>query len=93
MSNKSKSKVAIQNSDELSLFLSSSGSNYLNKLSTNDYSFNSANLYSNKLVTLLKDKTFSNALTLSSINTSNQVLESSYNYAISQNLSLANQTR
>jgi hypothetical protein len=86
------SNISNLSTSHLSVYINTSNSSYLSKL-TSTHTYTAVNSSVDSACSLLHSRTFNNPLSLSEVNSSNTVLNSAYDRAISQNLALANQTR
>jgi hypothetical protein len=77
----------------LSIFLRTSGLNYMNPLTASPLSFDRTRRYASASSASLNNIAFNNNLTLNSLASSNNLLARSYESAVKENLSVANQTR
>ena len=80
------------NSTELSLFLTTNGANFINSSSNLDFLHTQSKSYLMKSSSLLNNKYFNSNVSLNNLS-SNSSVSTAYSSAISENLSLANQTR
>jgi hypothetical protein len=77
----------------LYIFLGTSELDYMNSLTASPRTFDRIRHYANISSASLDNTAFNNNLTLSSLASSNNLLARSYEGAIKENLSVANQTR